>query len=131
MRAVRGPALLIEGDEIVALRGAVALLIREARTREAPVDPKLFDLFEDLRACSSSVGSDQVQSADNATPDRSRWVSTSAAAELLGVSESYLARLARSGRLVADRPDGWGWTFDPDSIERYRCAVEAKTEPHA
>lgn len=128
MRATRGPALVLEGDEIDAVRDAVVMLISECHKRGAPLRPKLLEVFEALRDFGSGVGSDPVQTDAQVEPDRSRWVSTSAAADALGVSGSYLARLARSKRVVADRPDGWSWMFDPESLEEYRCAVVRKTE---
>jgi excisionase family DNA binding protein len=57
--------------------------------------------------------------------DKTRLISMSEAAELYGFNSDYLARLARKGRLKAQKV-GWSWVTTPADIEAYIASRQKK-----
>lgn len=50
--------------------------------------------------------------------DKTRLISMSEAAEIYGFNADYLARLARKGRLKAQKV-GWSWVTTPLDVEQF------------
>jgi hypothetical protein len=65
---------------------------------------------------------DELQMSDE---DKTRLISMSEAAELYGFNSDYLARLARKGRLKAQKV-GWSWVTTPADVERFIATRQKK-----
>jgi hypothetical protein len=65
---------------------------------------------------------DELQMSDE---DKTRLISMSEAAELYGFNSDYLARLARKGRLKAQKV-GWSWVTTPANVERFIATRQKK-----
>jgi hypothetical protein len=52
------------------------------------------------------------------TNDKTRLISMTEAAEIYGFNADYLARLARKGRLKAQKV-GWSWVTTPSDVEAF------------
>ena len=57
--------------------------------------------------------------------DKTRLISMSEAAEIYGFNADYLARLARKGRLKAQKV-GWSWVTTPLDVESFISSREKK-----
>ena len=51
------------------------------------------------------------------------WLTTADAQALTGYSEDHLTRLARAGRVTAQKLAGQLWLFERDSLTAYQAAV--------
>ena len=63
-----------------------------------------------------------AQSPDD---DKTRLISMTEAAELYGFHADYLARLARKGRLKAQKV-GWAWVTTPADVEAFIVSRQKK-----
>ena len=61
----------------------------------------------------------------NDTDDKTRLISMSEAAEIYGFNSDYLARLARKGRLKAQKV-GWYWLTTPTDMEDFIVSRQKK-----
>jgi hypothetical protein len=57
--------------------------------------------------------------------DKTRLISMSEAAEIFGFNADYLARLARNGRLKAQKV-GWAWVTTPADVEVFIASRQKK-----
>lgn len=57
--------------------------------------------------------------------DKDRLISMSEAAEIYGFNPDYLARLARKGRLKAQKV-GWSWVTTPADVEKFIASRQKK-----
>ena len=61
----------------------------------------------------------------NDADDKTRLISMSEAAEIYGFNSDYLARLARKGRLKAQKV-GWYWLTTPTDMEDFIVSRQKK-----
>lgn len=61
----------------------------------------------------------------NDNDDKTRLISMSEAAEMYGFNADYLARLARKGRLKAQKV-GWSWVTTPADVEAFIASRQKK-----
>ena len=62
---------------------------------------------------------------DTDTADKNRLISMSEAADIFGFHSDYLARLARKGRLKAQKV-GWSWITTPLDVEIFITSRQKK-----
>lgn len=87
------------------------------RNGSPPVVPGLARFLGELDMRASAHGVAMMEASHYTT---GRWVSTSEAAQLAGISESQVRRLAADDRLIARRVGRRAWLVDADSASDYR-----------
>jgi hypothetical protein len=122
-RVIRGPVarLLLEHVVEVATR-RVRLSGYAVPSWVAPVGQALADAAElplpaEIAAIGGPIGRLQLQA---------RWVSSSDAAGLSGLSSRRVRELAQSGRVIARRFGGRVWQIDSDSLMGVVSAMREK-----
>lgn len=117
---VRVGSVVVEAELAREVARTLALGIQTHVARGVPVSDALVRLATACDEVGSGEGSDRVPISAEQSVDQSGWLSTAETAGRLEVSEERVRFLARSGRLRAERKDGWPWRFDPEGIEEYR-----------
>jgi excisionase family DNA binding protein len=97
---------------------------REVRTRDPQLYRVLVALCETAIHHDAQTASGQVSAPTTATDPPSRCLTTSQAAERLGVSPRTLRRLIEGGVLHASRP-GYGWLIAEEEVNNYRAQRDA------
>lgn len=90
---------------------SVGLDVLSRRDGGLPVAPGLARLLSQLDTADSGHAF--------ATMSETRWIAVAAAAQLAGVSERSVRRLAASGRLIAQRHGLRSWQIDASSARDY------------
>lgn len=119
-----GPAVLIDGDTLAALRYAVAVAIREKRRNGSAPGPLLDQL--DHAAAAALVASKRHDDTP-IPPDEQpsdQWIDTDTAAARLGVSRRSAQRIAPQ---LGGRRVGRAWLIDPLALTEHLADRE---EPH-
>ena len=120
------PAVLVPGR-------IAALIDREIyalRVRKRGTDPEASKVLEELRVAAlawrgSATGTEDDNSAEPVSS--SRWLTTKAAAELLGITPRAVRKAIALGRLPAER-EGRSYRIRREDLEHYRAARAARKD---
>ena len=115
--------VITDQNEAGHLHLAVVAHARRLRRDGIPPPDFLADLADELLEFARSGAPSKVQVAEplnhEIAVDQFGWSTLKEAADAIGISESYAARLCRTGRLAAVKHHKT-WTVDPAAITAYR-----------
>ena len=116
-----GPAVLIDGDTLAALRYAVAVAVREKRRAGMAPGPLLDQLD---RAAAHALAASQRHDDTQIPPDEQpsdQWLDSGTVAQRLGVSRRTAQRLAPQ---LGGRRVGGVWMVDPLALTEHQADRE-------
>lgn len=124
-----GPACIVIVPARVAAWIASRTELRGARISARGDDPEVYAVLAALHRAAltwrtSATGSPTPPPPEVTTP--SKWMSTSQAAQRLGVTDRAIRNAISSGRLPAQSVDG-RWRITREDIEHYRAARNTRT----